>query len=90
MSCAVPERLKPIGIPTQIFLKSVLKLAHWLDEDTERVRAEFQNRGYFKVVVQGERPRSGRRHQSCVPLIQSGPGKAVDITMPIEEGDKYN
>src|SRR5208337_5610587 len=26
---------------------------------------------------------------SHIPLIQSGPGKAVDITMPIEEGDKY-
>ena len=24
-----------------------------------------------------------------IPLMQSGPGKAVDITMPIEEGDKY-
>src|SRR3989449_6741552 len=23
-----------------------------LEEDTDRVRAEFQNRGYFKVVVQ--------------------------------------
>ena len=24
-----------------------------------------------------------------IPLIQKGPGKAVDITMPIEEGDRY-
>ena len=24
-----------------------------------------------------------------IPLLQSGPGKAVDITMPIEEGDQY-
>jgi outer membrane protein insertion porin family len=24
-----------------------------------------------------------------IPLLQSGPGKAVDITMPIEEGEKY-
>src|SRR4029077_18592959 len=24
-----------------------------------------------------------------IPLLQKGPGKAVDITMPIEEGDKY-
>jgi outer membrane protein insertion porin family len=25
-----------------------------------------------------------------IPLIKGGPGKAVDITMPIEEGDKYS
>jgi outer membrane protein insertion porin family len=24
-----------------------------------------------------------------IPLLQAGPGKAVDITMPLEEGDKY-
>src|SRR5207302_2685229 len=24
-----------------------------------------------------------------IPLLQKGPGKAVDITMPIEEGDRY-
>src|SRR5208337_498960 len=60
-------------------------------EDTERVRAEFQNRGYFKVLV--DEPKTeihDTGHEGFhVPGLQSGLGKAVDITMPIEEGDRY-
>jgi len=60
-----------------------------LNEDTERVRAEYQNRGYFKVLVQDPKTQI---HDTgggvSIPLIHSK-GKAVDITMPIEEGDRY-
>src|SRR5208337_1570471 len=62
-----------------------------LEEDTERVRSEYQNRGYFKVVVND--PKTEMRdtgHKGFhIPLLMAGPGKAVDLTMPIEEGDKY-
>src|SRR5439155_26207149 len=65
--------------------------ANRIDEDTERVRAEFQNRGYFKVLVQ--EPKTQIRdtgHKGFhTPLVQKGPGKAVDITIPIEEGERY-
>jgi outer membrane protein insertion porin family len=89
------KNLKPIGVPHSIFLESLFAKTYdatKLDEDTERVRAEFQNRGYFKVVVQEPKTQiHDTGHQGFhVPLIQKGPGKAVDITMPIEEGDKYN
>jgi outer membrane protein insertion porin family len=88
------KNLRPIGVPHSIFLENIFARTYdatKLDEDTERVRAEYQNRGYFKVLVQEPQTKihdSG--HQGFhIPLIQHGPGKAVDITMPIEEGDKY-
>ena len=89
------KNLKPIGVPHSIFLESLFSKTYdatKLDEDTERVRAEFQNRGYFKVLVQEPKTQiHDTGHQGFhIPLIQKGPGKAVDITMPIEEGDKYN
>ena len=88
------KNLKPIGIPHSIFLENLFARTYdatKLDEDTERVRQEFQNRGYFKVVVNEAKTNiHDTGHKGFhVPLIQQGPGKAVDITMPIEEGDKY-
>jgi outer membrane protein insertion porin family len=89
------KNLKPIGVPHSIFLENLFAKTYdatKLDEDTERVRAEFQNRGYFKVVVQEPKTQiHDTGHKGFhIPLIQAGPGKAVDITMPIEEGDKYS
>ena len=54
------KNLKPIGIPHSIFLENIFAKTYdatKLDEDTERVRAEFQNRGYFKVLVQDAQDR---------------------------------
>jgi outer membrane protein insertion porin family len=88
------KNLRPIGIPHSIFLENIFARTYdatKLDEDTERVRNEFQNRGYFKANV-GE-PKTqihDTGHTGAhVPLLQGGRGKAVDITMPIEEGDRY-
>ncbi len=89
------KNLKPIGIPHSIFLENLFAKTYdatKLDEDTERVRSEYQNRGYFKVLVQEPKTQiHDTGHQGFhIPLLQKGPGKAVDITMPIEEGDKYS
>ena len=88
------KNLRPIGIPHSIFLENIFARTYdatKLDEDTERVRNEYQNRGYFKVIV--DQPKTqihDTGHKGThIPLLQSGPGKAVDITMPIEEGDRY-
>jgi outer membrane protein insertion porin family len=92
---AAMKNLKPIGIPHSIFLENLFAKTYdatKLEEDTERVRAEFQNRGYFKVVV--EDPKTDIHdtgHTGLhIPLIQPGAGKSVDITMPIEEGARYH
>jgi outer membrane protein insertion porin family len=92
---AAMKNLKPIGIPHSIFLENLFARTYdatRLDEDTERVRAEFQNRGYFKVVVnEAKTDIHDTGHQGFhIPLLQKGAGKAVDITMPIEEGEKYH
>jgi len=91
---AAMKNLKPIGIPHSIFLEALFAKTYdatKLEEDTERVRAEYQNRGYFKVVVNDPKTEiHDTGHKGFhIWLIQSGPGKAVDITMPVEEGDKY-
>ena len=88
------KNLKPIGIPHSIFLENLFAKTYdatKLEEDTERVRAEFQNRGYFKVLV--DEPKTeihDTGHTGFhIPLLQSGLGKSVDITIPIEEGERY-
>ena len=88
------KNLKPIGIPHSIFLENIFARTYdatKLDEDTERVRAEYQNRGYFKVLVYNAKTEihdTGHKGPH-IWLLQKGAGKAVDITMPIEEGDRY-
>jgi outer membrane protein insertion porin family len=88
------KNLKPIGIPHSIFLENLFAKTYdatKLEEDTERVRYEYQNRGYFKAVVQDPKTEiHDTGHAGFhIPLLQKGPGKAVDITMPIDEGEKY-
>ena len=91
---AAMKNLRPVGIPHSIFLESLFAKTYdatKLEEDTERVRAEYQNRGYFKANVTDPKTEiHDTGHKGAhIPLIQAGPGKAVDITMPIDEGDRY-
>ncbi|MGB6812590.1 MAG: POTRA domain-containing protein, partial [Candidatus Sulfotelmatobacter sp.] len=88
------KNLRPIGIPHSIFLEDIFARTYdatKLDEDTERVRNEYQNRGYFKANVgQPKTEIHDTGHAGVhVPLLQGGRGKSVDITIPIEEGDRY-
>jgi len=88
------KNLRPIGVPHSIFLENIFARTYdatKLDEDTERVRNEYQNRGYFKVIVnQPKAEIHDTGHTGAhIPLLQGKAGKAVDITMPIEEGDRY-
>ncbi|HET6176539.1 MAG TPA: outer membrane protein assembly factor BamA [Candidatus Sulfotelmatobacter sp.] len=92
---AAMKNLKPVGIPHSIFLENIFSKTYdatKLEEDTERVRAEYQNRGYFKVSVGDPKTEiHDTGHKGFhIPLVQAGPGKSVDITMPIDEGDKYH
>ena len=89
------KNLRPIGIPHSIFLENLFAKTYdatKLDQDVEAVREEYQNRGYFKVVVNDPQTkiRDSGHTGFHIPLLQAGPGKAVDITIPIEEGDLYH
>jgi len=91
---AAMKNLRPVGIPHSIFLENIFAKTYdatKLEEDTERVRAEYQNRGYFKANVSDPKTQiHDTGHKGFhIPLFQAGPGKAVDISMPIEEGDQY-
>ncbi|HSA92532.1 MAG TPA: outer membrane protein assembly factor BamA [Terriglobales bacterium] len=85
--------LKPIGIPRSIFLENLFSKtfdASKLAEDAERVRYAYQQRGYFKAIVSDPKTETRDAGGFHIPLIQKGGGKAVDITIPIEEGERYH
>ena len=92
---AAMKNLRPVGIPHSIFLENIFAKTYdatKLEEDTERVRAEYQNRGYFKMNVPGDAKTEihDTGHKGFhIPLLQGGAGKAVDITMPVDEGEQY-
>ncbi len=87
------KNLKPIGIPHSIFLESLFARTYdstKLSEDAERVRYYYQTKGYFKALVADPKTQihdtSGFRWYWP---FKSTPGKAVDITLPVEEGQRY-
>ena len=86
---------RPIGIPHSLVLESIFAKTYdknKLDEDLERVRGAYQDRGYFKALVNDPkittRATGGGLH---IPVIKSGkPGREVDIVIPVEEGNQYH
>jgi len=88
------RNMRPIGIPHSIVLENIFSKtynASKLSEDMELVRDAYQRQGYFKAVVQD--PKTQVRDVGSsgfhIPLIMHGPGKVIDITIPIEEGERY-
>ena len=88
------KNLHPIGIPKSIFLESLFARtfdASKLQEDAERVRVAYQEHGYYKAIV--EDPKTQLRDKpggfKPIPPFHKGGGKAMDITMSIEEGEKF-
>ncbi|MCU1285073.1 MAG: surface antigen [Acidobacteriales bacterium] len=90
---AAMKNTKPIGVPHSIFLENVFSRTYdstKLQEDAERVREAYQERGYFKALI-GD-PETKMRDTGGLRLNPFGgkkSGKAVDITVPISEGDRY-
>ena len=86
------KNLKPIGIPHSIFLEDLLPRtfdASKLDEDAERVRGAYRDKGYFKALT-GEPETNVRNAGGINPFtLRPSTGKRVDILIPIEEGERY-
>jgi len=86
------KNLHPIGIPHSIFLESMFAKTYdssKLEEDKERVRQFYQDKGYFTVRVLDHkvtlRDTGGKGFR--IPLFKPNkPGKRADIDVPIEEG----
>jgi outer membrane protein insertion porin family len=85
------KNTKPIGIPHSIILENLFAKTYdssKLEEDTERVRYYYQTKGYFKVLVDDPKTKI-RDTKPGFPYLARHGGKVVDITVPVEEGDRY-
>ncbi len=86
------KNLKPIGIPYSIVFENLFSQtfdASKLEEDTERVRQAYRDKGYYAAAV--EEPKTQIRDQGGLNWFTFRPnkGKRIDILMPIEEGARY-
>jgi outer membrane protein insertion porin family len=92
---------RPIAIPLS-FLGSIPIMSRTfdrpkLDEDMEiGVRGLYQDNGYFKVLVKDpiiqtvDLERGGVPGPIPLPVVGARHGKVTNITIPIEEGDRYH
>ncbi|HEY9125731.1 MAG TPA: outer membrane protein assembly factor BamA, partial [Acidobacteriaceae bacterium] len=86
------KNLKPIGIPYSLIFENLFAKtfdSSRLEEDAERVRQAYRDKGYYNAAV--EQPRTQIRDQGGLSLLTFRPnkGKRIDILMPIEEGERY-
>jgi outer membrane protein insertion porin family len=86
------KNLKPIGIPYSIILEDLLPQtfdAAKLEEDSERVRQAYRQRGYANAAI--EQPKTQIRDQGGLNWFTFRPnkGKRIDIGMTVEEGQRY-
>jgi outer membrane protein insertion porin family len=86
------KNLKPIGIPYSVIFEDLFAQtfdASKLEEDTERVRQAYRDKGYYNTAI--EEPRTQIRDEGGLNWFTFRPnkGKRIDILMPVEEGDRY-
>jgi outer membrane protein insertion porin family len=87
------RNLRPIGIPHSIILENIFARtfdASKLDEDSERVRQAYRDRGYLRGGPVGD-PQTHLHNEIGLSMLTFRPkkGKRIDIHMNIEEGDRY-
>jgi outer membrane protein insertion porin family len=86
------KNLKPVGIPYSLFLEDLFPKtfdSSKLEEDSERVRQAYRDKGYANAAV--EEPKTQIRDEGGLNWFTFRPnkGKRIDILMPIEEGARY-
>ncbi len=89
---AAMKNLKPIGVPNSYVLENIFPRtfdASKLDEDAERVRQAYRDRGYFKALT--EEPKTHIRDTTGFNpfTFHTTTGKRIDLLMPVEEGGRY-
>jgi outer membrane protein insertion porin family len=86
------KNLHPMGVPHGLFLENLFDKTYdssKLEEDKERIRQFFQDKGYFtaRVLDHTVTLRDTGGQGMHIPLIKPNkPGKRADITIPVEEG----
>jgi outer membrane protein insertion porin family len=86
------KNLKPIGIPYSIVFEDLFAQTYdssKLEEDTERVRQAYRDKGYANAAV--EEPKTQIRDEGGLNWLTFRPskGKRIDIQLTIEEGGRY-
>jgi outer membrane protein insertion porin family len=86
------KNLKPIGIPYSVIFENLFAQtfdATKLEEDTERVRQAYRDKGYYNTAI--EEPKTQIRDQGGLNWFTFRPskGKRIDILMPVEEGARF-
>jgi len=86
----------PIGIPYGLWFEDLFAKTYdsaKLEEDKERVRQAYQDKGYFQAKTLEETVDIEHKggHGWRLPLIKpNNPGIQADITLPVEEGRLYH
>ncbi len=89
------KNLRPIGIPRSILFENLFSKAYdlsKLEEDKDRMRNFYQERGYFTAKALGHQVtvRDVGGGWFRVPLFYPNrPGKRADLTVEVEEGRLY-
>jgi outer membrane protein insertion porin family len=90
------KNLHPIGIPHSIFLENLFAKtfdSSKLEEDKERIRNTYQEKGYWtaKVLDHTVTLKDVGGQGFHIPLLKPNkPGKHADIRIPVEEGKLYH
>jgi hypothetical protein len=86
------KNLKPIGIPLLDLLENLFAKtfdSSKLEEDAERVRQAYRDKGYYNAAVEEPEDPDSRRGRPRCFTFRPNKGKRIDILMPVEEGDRY-
>ncbi len=88
------KHLKPIGIPKSIILENIFSRTFdesKLSEDLEMVRGKYQDRGYFTaLIMEPDKKMRDTGGGFRIPLFYPNrPGKKVDLTIPVQEGEQF-
>jgi outer membrane protein insertion porin family len=90
------KNLRPIGVPRSIVLENMFSKTFdstKLEEDKDRIRDWYQQRGYFtaRSLEHTVTMRDVGGGKFRVPLFyMNKPGIRADVTIPVEEGRRYH
>jgi len=90
------KNLRPVGIPRSILLENLFAKtfdSSKLEEDKDRMRQFYQERGYFTARATGSsmemRDTTPAKIRPFIVWPKGKPGKAADLKVTIEEGPQY-
>jgi outer membrane protein insertion porin family len=90
------KNLRPVGIPHSIIFENLFAKSfdsNKLEEDKDRIRDAYQQKGYFtaRVVEHDLKMRDVGGSGLKIPLFKPNkPGKRADLTLTVEEGKQYH